>query len=104
MADRQCTPWRRVLIGVARLIVGNFWAVLNAGVAPAPRSTVARTPDGGTATGAGGGALRTPDGGTVPVTCATSVGLGVCPNANDVSVSRPMESARQDIGPERPCS
>jgi hypothetical protein len=48
----------------------------------------------GTATGAGGGVVRTPDGGTEPVICATSVGLGICPSASDVFVSRPMPSAR----------
>ena len=44
----------------------------------ARRSIGAKTPDGGTATGAGGGVTRTPAEGTEPVTCATSIALGVC--------------------------
>ena len=91
LADRQRTTWRRVLTAI--LVVCNFWAVLNGRAVTARRSTVAKTPDGGTATGAGGDVIRTPDGGTEPVTCATIVGLGVCPNANDVSVSRPIGCA-----------
>ena len=34
-------------------MVCNFWAALNGGLVTARRSTLARTPDGGTATGAG---------------------------------------------------
>ena len=72
-ANRQCATWRRIVPSVALLIVCSF----KGKVVTAWRSTVARTPDDGTTTGAGGGVIRTPDGGTEPVTCATSVAVSV---------------------------
>src|SRR5262245_54217588 len=95
--------WRRFVMVEALFVICSFCAVLNGRAVKARRSTVARTPDGGATTGAGCGVLRTPDEGAEPVTCATSVGLCVCPNANDVSLSKPTLSARQDIDTTRPC-
>ena len=59
-------------------------------------SAVARTPDGGTATGAGDGVAKTPEEGTEPVICATRIEFDVCASANDVFVSRPMPSATHE--------
>ena len=90
-------PRRKLSYSLSGLPWPGCWYI---GTGWAWRSTVGgvtRTPDGGTATGAGGGVLRTPDGGAKADACAISVGLGVCPSANDVSVSRLMPSARQDM-------
>ena len=57
---------------------------------------VARTPDGGTETGAAGGVARTPDGGADDGPCATTVGPGVCANVIIVAVNRPRLNATQD--------
>jgi hypothetical protein len=59
---------------------------------------VTRTPDGGTETGAGGGVLRAPDGGVAKVgASAITVGLGFCPSAKDIPVSRLVPTARQNM-------
>ena len=61
------------------------WAILNGRAVAAWRSTVGRTPDGGTKTGAGGGVIRTPEGGG--------------DNANDGGEHQPKPNATQDTPP-----
>jgi hypothetical protein len=95
-ASRECTTWRLILTDLLLLVVCIFGTDLNGRVVTARRSSVGRTPDGGTATGAGGVVVRTPDGRTEVGSCATTVELGVCPKANNVSLSSPMPIARQD--------
>jgi hypothetical protein len=63
---------------------------------PARRSTVDRTPDGGTETGAAGGAASTPDGGVEDGAWATKPGLVVWANVTNVAVNRPKPNATQD--------
>jgi hypothetical protein len=87
-----------MVVGAVVSAVGTRWVILTGAVATVWASglgCVTKTPDGGTATGAGGGVTRTPDGGTAIGACATSVGLGVWPLAIDVPASSPTPSARQ---------
>src|SRR5262249_8873859 len=87
------------VLGAALAAVRSFCPVLTITVATAWRSAVGgvtRTPDGGTATGAGGCDGRTPDGGTVTGACATMVGPCVWPCAFKVPTTSPTPSVGQE--------
>jgi len=86
-----------MMVGAALSPVHAVCTILTGTPATVGRSgCITRTPDGGTATGAGDRVTRTPDGGTVTGAWATIIRPDVWPCAINVPASQ-TASARHEI-------